>query len=224
MRIHPAPTPGTRPETIRIEGKGAASQILVWDWPVRIGHGLMVLGFALAWLTAESENFRRVHALAGGVVLAVAAFRLLWGIFGSRYARFAQFLRGPADVIAYLASLADSRPQPQVGHNPAGGWAIVGLLALALGVGGTGLLAFNDLAGHWLEELHEGLAIGFLTLVGAHLAGVLASSRRHRENLVRAMLTGRKEGAAAAAIADARPLAALLLVVWVGVAAWLIAA
>ena len=51
-------------------------KILVWDWPVRIGHWLMVGGFVLAWLTAESETFRLVHAVSGGVVLAVAIFRL----------------------------------------------------------------------------------------------------------------------------------------------------
>ena len=80
-------------------------KILVWDWPVRIGHWLMVGGFVLAWLTAESETFRLVHAVSGGVVLAVAAFRLPWGFIGSRYARFVDFVRGPTAVKEYANSL-----------------------------------------------------------------------------------------------------------------------
>ena len=187
---------------------------------MRIGHWLMVLGFALAWLTAESENFRRVHALAGE-----SSWR--WPPFGScgAFSAAATPVRpvpaGPADVIAYLASLADSRPQPQVGHNPAGGWAIVGLLALALGVGGTGLLAFNDLAGHWLEELHEGLAIGFLTLVGAHLAGCWPAACGIGKTWCGPCLPAARR--CGGCRHRRRPaLAALLLVVWVGVAAgWL---
>ena len=74
------------------------TRILVWDWPVRLGHWLLAGGFALAWLTAERESLRLVHIAAGGTVLAVAAFRLLWGILGTRHARFAAFLRGPAAV------------------------------------------------------------------------------------------------------------------------------
>ena len=75
-------------------------KILVWDWPVRIGHWLMVGGFIVAWLTSESETWRLVHAWSGSVVIAVALFRLPWGFIGSRYARFVEFVRGPSSVIA----------------------------------------------------------------------------------------------------------------------------
>jgi cytochrome b len=71
-------------------------KILVWDWPVRLGHWLMVGGFTLAWLTGDSETFRLVHVIAGATVLGVATFRLPWGFIGSRYARFVDFVRGPA--------------------------------------------------------------------------------------------------------------------------------
>jgi cytochrome b len=70
-------------------------KILVWDWPVRIGHWLMVGGFILSWLTGDSETYRLVHVYAGATVLAVATFRLPWGFIGSRYARFVDFIRGP---------------------------------------------------------------------------------------------------------------------------------
>ncbi|MDE2439709.1 MAG: cytochrome b/b6 domain-containing protein [Betaproteobacteria bacterium] len=198
-------------------------KILIWDWPVRIGHWLMVGGFVTAWLTSESENFRLVHAWAGGIVLAVAAFRLLWGIVGSRHARFASFVRGPQAVLAYLSSLLRLQPAHHTGHNPAGGWAIVALLGLGILTGISGWANYNELGGHWLEELHEGLAAGMLTVVIVHLAGVLSGSLMHGENLVQAMLTGRKAGSPEEAIPSARPMAAASLLAWVIVAGWWLA-
>lgn len=199
------------------------SKIMVWDWPVRIGHWLMAGGFAVAWLTAESESLRLLHAAAGATVLAAAAFRLVWGFVGSRYARFGDFVRGPGAVLSYLRSLLTAQPQHHTGHNPAGGWAILALLALALATGGTGWLMDEDIGGHWLEELHEALAGLMLGVVLVHIAGVVSGSVLHGENLVRAMLTGRKEGPADAAIASSRPLVALTLLAWIGIAGWVVA-
>ncbi|HZV53968.1 MAG TPA: cytochrome b/b6 domain-containing protein, partial [Rhodocyclaceae bacterium] len=95
-------------------------RILVWDLPVRLGHWLMAGGFAVAWLTGESEEWRLMHVLAGGTVVGVALFRLLWGIVGSRYARFGNFVKSPRAALAYLKSLLGPSPQHHVGHNPAG--------------------------------------------------------------------------------------------------------
>ena len=198
-------------------------KILVWDWPVRLGHWLMVGGFVLAWLTGESETFRLVHVIAGATVVAVATFRLPWGFIGSRYARFVDFVRGPTAVKSYLGSLLRLDPEPHVGHNPAGGWAIMLLLALGILTGAVGWAIYNDIGGHLLEELHEGLAAAMLTVVVIHVAGVVSGSLLHGENLVRAMITGRKDGLAENAIASARPIAAILLLLWVAVAGWLIA-
>lgn len=198
-------------------------KILVWDWPVRLGHWLMVGGFCLAWLTGDSETFRLVHVAAGATVLAVATFRLPWGFIGTRYARFVDFVRGPTAVKNYLNSLLKLEPTPHVGHNPAGGWAIVLLLGLGILTGLAGWAIYNDIGGHTLEELHEGLAAAMLTVVFVHLAGVLSGSLLHGENLVRAMLTGRKQGSVENAISSARPLVAVLLLVWVAAAGWFIA-
>lgn len=195
-------------------------KILAWDWPVRIGHWLMVAGFIVAWLTAESESLRLVHALAGATMMAVAAFRLVWGIIGSRTARFSDFLRGPAAVRDYLLSLLRLQPAHFTGHNPAGGWAIVLLLATALLTGASGWALYNDLGGHWLEDLHEVLASAMLLVVIVHLAGVFSGSVLHGENLARAMLNGYKAGRLEEAIPSARPLAAALLLLWTGAAAW----
>lgn len=197
--------------------------ILVWDWPVRLGHWLMVGGFIVAWLTSESETWRLVHAFSGSVVIAVALFRLPWGFIGSRYARFVDFVRGPGSVVDYLRSLIRLEPDHHTGHNPAGGWAIIALLGLGIATSVAGWAIYNDIGGHLLEELHEGLAATMLTVVVIHLAGVFSGSLLHGENLVRAMLTGFKNGLPEQAIASARPLAALLLLSWIGLAGWFIA-
>jgi cytochrome b len=198
-------------------------KILVWDLPVRLGHWLMVGGFALAWLTGDSETFRLVHVFAGATVLAVATFRLPWGVIGSRYARFRDFVHGPAAVRNYLLSVLRLQPAEHLGHNPAGGWAIVLLLGLGILTGLAGWATYSDLGGHWLEELHEGLATTMLAVVVVHVAGVLTGSLLHGENLVRAMVNGYRRGSPEAAIRSARPLAAALLLVWVGLACWWIA-
>jgi cytochrome b len=106
--------------------------VRVWDAPVRIFHWLMVLSFAGAWLTAESERWRLVHVTLGYTMAGLVVFRLVWGVVGTRHARFADFVRGPAAVGRYLRSLLQRRPEPHAGHNPAGGWAILALLVLAV--------------------------------------------------------------------------------------------
>ena len=198
-------------------------KILVWDWPVRLGHWLMVGGFILAWLTSESETFRLVHALSGATVLAVATFRLPWGFIGSRYARFVDFVRGPGAVKDYAVSLLKLEPPHHVGHNPAGGWAIMLLLGLGILTGVSGWAIYNDIGGHLLEDLHEGLATAMLTVVFIHVAGVLSGSLMHGENLVRAMVNGRKQGMPDEAIRSARPLAGALLLAWIVATGWWIA-
>ena len=198
-------------------------KILVWDWPVRLGHWLMVGGFCLAWLTAESETFRLVHVISGAIVLGVATFRLPWGFIGSRYARFAEFVRGPTAVKDYLSSILKLEPAHHVGHNPAGSWAIVMLLGLGILTSLAGWAMYNDIGGDLFEELHEGLATTMLFVVLVHLAGVFSGSLLHGENLVRAMFTGFKNGLPEEAIASARPVAAVLLLAWVAATGWLIA-
>ncbi len=199
------------------------NKVLVWDWPVRIGHWLLVGAFALAWLTGESEEWRLVHAFAGGTVVGVILFRLLWGFIGTRHARFASFVRGPQAVLDYVLGLLRRDESDYAGHNAAGGWAIVSLLGLGLLAGASGWFAYQDIGGEWLKELHEALASGMLAVALLHVAGVVVSSIAHRENLVRAMLTGLKRGRPDEAIAGARPLVILVLLGWVVACAWWLA-
>lgn len=186
-------------------------RILVWDWPTRVFHWTLAASFAGAWLSAESERWALLHMSFGYTLLGLIVFRLVWGVLGTRYARFRDFVVGPGAVLRYLRSLLSRRPEHYVGHNPAGALAIVLLLLLGAGTALTGWAYWSDIGGEFFEELHEGLATAMLVVVGVHVVGVLVSSRLHHENLVGAMLSGYKRGAAGAAIPHSRPLAALLL-------------
>jgi cytochrome b len=182
-----------------------AAGVTVWDLPTRLFHWTLVLLVALAWVTGEAgESMLAVHRLAGYGVAVLLLFRLLWGLVGSRHSRFAAFVRPWREVREHLAALLRLRPPRSLGHNPLGGWMVVAmLLALAAQVG-TGLFAAEDgrggpLAGalapalaHAVAELHEALAGALLALIALHLLGLLAESLLTRDNLARAMLTGRK--------------------------------
>lgn len=196
-----------------------ASRILVWDLPVRVFHWLLVLSFAGAWLSAESERWRLLHVSLGYTMAGLVAFRLVWGVVGSRHARFASFVRGPVAAWTYVTDLLHGRAPHHSGHNPAAALAIVGLLGLAIAVVASGWAMYEDVAagGEWLEEVHEAAATAMLALVGLHLLGVLVGSLAHRENLVAAMWTGRKSGPAEEGIRRAwRGVAVLMLAAVLG--------
>jgi cytochrome b len=151
-------------------------RILVWDWPVRIGHWLMAAAFLIAYLTGESETWRLVHVMAGGALAGLVAFRILWGIAVTRHARFAGFMRSPAAAWRYLGSLARGKAPHHAGHNPAGGYAILALLLLGLLTAMTGWPVYQDMGGEWLEEAHEVVVNLMLVVVATHLAGVAMGS------------------------------------------------
>lgn len=197
----------------------ALQNIRVWDWPVRIGHWLLVAAFVIAWLTGESEEWRLVHVIAGGGLIGIVSFRVVWGLVGTQHARFSSFVRGPGAVAAYLRSLLSAQPTHYTGHNPAGGWVIMLLLTLALLAAVSGWLPYQEMTGEWMGEVHEAVTAGMLTLVLVHIAGVVVSSKLHRENLVRAMITGFKQGAAGEAVAG-RVWALPVLLAWIATCAW----
>ena len=171
-------------------------KIRIWDAPVRVFHWLLVLSFAGAYLTAESEVWRLVHVTLGYTLGGLLTFRLVWGVVGTRYARFAHFVRGPSAVLRYLKSLRSGQPEYYLGHNPAGAVAIVLLMAMGLGIVATGYATYNDLGPGWLAQLHDLLGNAMLLVVIGHLVGVVVASLQHKENLVRSMVTGFKTGPA----------------------------
>jgi cytochrome b len=172
-----------------------AAEVRVWDPLLRLFHWSLVLAFFTAFLAEEGET---LHDAAGYTVLGLIAFRLVWGFVGPEHARFSDFVPAPARLRAYLASLVRGRPERHLGHNPAGGVMILLLLAAVLLAAGSGWLMTMDRfwGKDWVEELHEAAAYFALLLVGVHVAGVVVSSLLHRENLVRAMITGKKSALA----------------------------
>jgi cytochrome b len=195
--------------------------VRVWDAPTRLTHWLMVVCFAGAWLTAESERWQLVHVSLGYTLAGLVAFRVVWGLVGTRHARFASFVRGPSAALGYLRSLFSGHPEHHTGHNPAGALAVIALLGLGALLTASGWATYNELGGEATEELHEALANGMLALVLVHVAAVVASSWLHRENLARAMATGYKRGAPGEAVArNGLPLAALILAAVLGFWAW----
>ena len=188
---------------------------LVWDLPTRVFHWLLAASFAGAYITSEGERLRDVHMLLGYSAAGLVAFRVLWGIVGTRYARFTSFPLSPRAVLDYLKSLRSFSPRHYFGHNPAGSWAILGMLVLVAATGATGWAQAVKVGPEWIEDIHEGLANAMLALVIVHIAAVLVSSLLHRENLPRAMLTGYKPGSGPAA-AGTRWLVAAALVAVIG--------
>lgn len=172
---------------------GVAPQtVKVWDPLVRIGHWSLVTCIAVAWATGKGG--KGWHEGFGYAALAIITIRIVWGFAGSRYARFTDFVRTPAATIEYgLRALAGTEPR-YLGHNPLGGWMIVALIACIAATSWSGwLYTTGEYWGiKWVGELHEGLANALLVLIALHVAGVILASWRHHENLVAAMLHGRK--------------------------------
>lgn len=171
---------------------GAESGIRVWDPIVRLFHWTIVLGYGInMWATEDGSD---AHQIIGYAVLAAIAIRLAWGIIGSRHARFSDFVPGPSRLTGYLRQLAKRREPRYIGHNPAGAIMMLVLIALLLSVGLTGWMMTLDAywGEEWLEELHETLANAIWPLAGLHVLAAVIESFRHRENLIKSMITGRK--------------------------------
>lgn len=204
-------------------------EVHVWDLLVRIFHWSLVVAFTVAYLSGEEEE--NLHIYSGYIVLALIGFRVLWGMVGTRYARFSNFVRSPQTTIAYIKDLFYGRAKRYLGHNPAGAAMIVALLLSLVVVSYSGLKVYaieegagplasslteisfvktayadddehereagdrhedSDEEEFW-EEIHEASANFVLFLVIVHVIGVLISGRLHKENLIKAMFTGKKE-------------------------------
>lgn len=199
---------------------------LIWDLPTRVFHWLLVACVLGAWLSAESERSRMLHLALGYSAGLLVAWRLVWGFAGSRYARFSQFVRSPAAAIAYLRGYlptdgSAARVQTHyLGHNPAGAWAVVVLLAAVALAVTTGYVSYQDGSLELWGGLHELVGNSIILVVGLHVAAVVATSVLHRENLVRAMVTGYKRARSGEGIPRAFTLLGLLLALAVLAFAW----
>jgi len=212
----------------------------VWDLPVRIFHWLLVAAFVGAFVTNKmGVAYFGWHVLCGYAVIVLVAFRIVWGIVGTRHALFRNFVRGPGETLRYTASVLRGRPSAYPGHNPLGALMVVGLL-LALGVqailglfGNDEIVNVGPLYGYVtdavslrLTSLHRHLFYWIAAAIGLHVAAVLAHRVFHGERLVKAMISGRKPshivGAHDAIHASRLWLAALVVALLVGALAWVV--
>lgn len=181
---------GAMPPAAKCPGRD--STVRVWDPVVRLFHWSLVVAFVVAWFTGD--ELKELHEAAGYTIVGLLVVRLIWGFVGTSHARFADFVYRPSTVVAYLVDTARLRAKRYLGHNPAGGMMVLALLLMLAVTAATGIMTTTDAfwGVKWVEEAHEFAANLTVVLVGLHLAGVLVASAEHRENLVRAMITGRK--------------------------------
>jgi cytochrome b len=167
----------------------------VWNLGVRLLHWTLAGAMITSFVT--HDNVGRVHEWAGYVALAAATVRVVLGFAASGYWRFSQFVHGLKVTLAYARSVWQHKELRYLGHNPLGGWMVLVMLADAIGAGLTGWLSTTDRfwGVAWVADLHGVLGKALPPLLLLHVAGAVFTSWRHRENLVAAMLHGRKPAA-----------------------------
>ncbi len=195
--------------------------ILVWDFPTRVFHWLLVVCFAGAWLTSESERLQMIHYAFGYSACALVIFRLVWGLIGTRYARFTQFIKGPKQILIHFKGALNGN-HATVEHNPAGGLVMIALMLIILLIGLTGFLSVKEFLGDFMSGAHEAIASLALALVVIHIAAAIIMSFLQKENLVRAMIDGKKQGLAEQAIRFPQYLIGILLMLGWGYIFYLI--
>ena len=179
-----------------------SATVTVWDPFVRVFHWTVVLAFVVAYLV---EDPHVVHVWAGYVIAAMLIARVIWGLVGSKHARFSDFLYAPSTAFAYVRNLLRMHGKRYLGHSSAGGYTIVALIVMLALTGIAGLIIYGGeknagpLAGmvakqtaEQFEEVHEVLANITIALILVHISAVLFASFAHRENLARSMVTGTK--------------------------------
>lgn len=185
---------------------GAITEVKVWDPLLRLFHWTLADAFFINY--ALGDDWLKLHVWIGYLIIGLLVFRLIWGFVGPRHARFSDFLYSRHEILDYLRDLPTGRAGRYLGHNPAGGAMVILLLVMLALTVLTGWLTLvvaesqsgwfpwpigeGDVEGGWLGEIHEFFANATFLLVLIHIAGVLVSSLLHGENLVRAMITGRK--------------------------------
>jgi cytochrome b len=180
-----------------------SQHIKVWDPLVRLGHWSLVIAFLACYFTQEQEY--ELHLTSGYVVFVVILFRILWGFVGTRYARFSNFVYSPMTTLHYLKGFIRNRSPAYTGHNPAGGFMIMLLLLgnLTIAISGIALDAAENRAGplsdtnafmylSYIENTHVWATDVTVGLIVLHILGVATAGFVHRENLARAMITGKK--------------------------------
>lgn len=196
------------------------SKNLVWDIPTRLFHGLFAAGFiaaaVISLVLGDDSPLFPYHAIIGLVITLMVCLRVVWGLVGSRYARFSSFAFGPAAVSQYMKATLFGGGKRYIGHNPGSAYAIFAMLALMIGLAATGFMMGQG--NESVKDIHEVLAYVMVGVVIAHVLGVALHTIRHRENIVASMIHGRKDADQAEGIRSAHPALAVAFLAVVG--AW----
>jgi cytochrome b len=193
----------------------------VFDWPTRLFHGLFAAVFVMAFLITktiddESPAFA-YHMLLGLLLAGIVGLRVIWGLIGSRYARFSSFALNPFDLIPYFKRLLGKQPDAELGHNPASSWAALVMMALALGLAFTGYAMTNGGGNETLEDIHELLANAFAITAILHVAGVFFHAHKHGDAIGMSMVDGKKVAVAdRVGIENNHPVLGLVFLILVG--------
>lgn len=187
--------------------KNSKNTIKVWDPFVRVFHWTLALAFIIAYVT--EEDFLSIHSFAGYTIISLILLRIIWGLIGTRYARFSEFIYSRQTITQFLKDTLRLKAKRYIGHNPAGGAMIMLMIVSLLLTTLTGLAVYgaeeqlgpmadlfsnaNSMWGELFEETHEFLANFTLLLVFIHIAGVVVESLIHKENLAKSMIHGRKK-------------------------------
>lgn len=192
--------------------------VLIWDLPTRLFHWLLSAGFIAAAIISlamgEHSPLFPYHAIIGLTIALMVLLRVIWGIAGTRYARFGTFSFGPGAVIEYMKGTLIGSGKRYIGHNPGSAVAIFALLALVLAMAVTGFMLGQG--NESVKDLHEILAWVTVGVVVVHVLGVALHTIRHRENITLSMIHGKKHAEASDAITSAKPIIAVLFLAIAG--------
>lgn len=193
--------------------------VLIWDLPTRLFHWLLSAGFIAAAIISlamgEHSPLFPYHAIIGLTITLMVVLRIVWGIVGTRYARFGSFTFGPGAVGGYLKGAIIGGSRRHIGHNPGSAVAIFAMLGLVLALAVTGFMMGQG--NEAIKEVHEILAWTTVGVVVMHVLGVAVHTIRHRENITASMIHGRKRAEPSDAIASAKPFVAVLFLAIAGI-------
>lgn len=178
-------------------------RIRIWDLPTRLFHWLLALCM-ISLVASAKLGLMEWHFRLGYAMLTLLLFRLLWGLVGGRWSRFASFLYTPGSLWRHLRGQGD--PTHAIGHSPTGALSVFALLIVLLVQVASGLISDDEIAyagplshlvpGDWVS-LASGYhrAIGqwlLIALVVLHIAAILWYLWGRGQNLIRPMLDGDK--------------------------------
>lgn len=169
---------------------------LVYDLPTRLFHwlfvGLFLTAFTIAKTVDDDSSWFNYHSLLGITLGFLVLLRIVWGIFGTRHARFSDFDLKPKNLLHYFKGILSGQKRKWAGHNPASSWAAITMMLLAVGLAVTGYLMTSGSDKETFEDIHELFANGLIIVAALHVAGIALHTIRYQEMIGLSMLDGMK--------------------------------